>query len=113
MTGATTGPTELTLIRSNGTHIPVEVAAFPVAIDGERLVLAISRNMSERHELEELKKKALIQIEENIEQLAILNDSLRNLLTVIIALAGMEGTEIDQRIARAAWEINEIISPLD
>ena len=111
--GATAGPIEMTLIHSDGTRVPVEAAAFPVTIDGQRLVLAIGRDVSERHQLEELKKKALIQIEENIEQLAILNDSIRNPLTVIIALAEMGGTEFDQKIIKTAWEIDEIIRQLD
>ena len=76
-------------------------------------MLAIGRDVSERHQLEELKTKALIQIEENIEQLAILNDSIRNPLTVIIALAEMGGTEFDQKIIKTAWEIDEIIRQLD
>ncbi len=109
----TTTPTDLTLTRSDGTHIPVEVTAYSVTIDGRHLVLAISRDVSERRQLEDFKKKALIQIEENIEQLAILNDSIRNPLTVIIALAEIGGTEVNQKIIEAAWEIDDIIDQLD
>ena len=108
----TTTPTDLTLTRSDGTHIPVEVTAYSVTIDGRHLVLAISRDVSERRQLEDFKKKALIQIEENIEQLAILNDSIRNPLTVIIALAEIGGTEVNQKIIEAAWEIDDIIDQL-
>ena len=50
---------------------------------------------------------------ENIEQLAILNDSIRNPLTVIIALAEMDGAGINQKIVEAAWEIDKIIDQLD
>ncbi len=113
MAGAATGPTGLTLTRGDGTRVPVEAAAFPVTIDGQQMMLAIGRDISERHQLEELKKGALIQIEENIEQLAILNDSIRNPLTVIIALAEIGGTESNKKIIRTAWEIDEIISQLD
>lgn len=113
MAGDGATPTDLTLIRSDGTRISVEVTAFPVSIDGRHLVLAIGRDVSTRHQLEDLKKKAFIQIEENIEQLAILNDSIRNPLTVIIALAEMDGAGINQKIVEAAWEIDKIIDQLD
>ena len=111
--GNATGPTEFVLVGRGGTRIPIEATGFPVTIDGQQLVLAIGRDISERHQLENLKKKALLQIEENIEQLAILNDSIRNPLTVIIALAEIGDTEIDRKIIREAWEIDAIISRLD
>jgi hypothetical protein len=113
MAGGGATPTDLTLIRSDGTRISVEVTAFPVSIDDRHLVLAIGRDVSARRQLEDLKKKAFIQIEENIEQLAILNDSIRNPLTVIIALAEMDGAGINQKIVEAAWEIDKIIDQLD
>ena len=113
MAGGGATPTDLTLIRSDGTCISVEVTAFPVSIDDRHLVLAIGRDVSARRQLEDLKKKAFIQIEENIEQLAILNDSIRNPLTVIIALAEMDGAGINQKIVEAAWEIDKIIDQLD
>ena len=104
---------ELTLTRRDGARVPVEATAFPVMIGGQQMVLVIGRDISERQQLEELKKRALIQIDENIEQLAILNDSIRNPLTVIIALAEIGGAESDKKIIRTAWEIDEIISQLD
>ncbi len=111
--GAAAGPIGLILTRSDGTRTPIEAKAFQVTIDGRQLALAIGRDTSERHQLEDLKKKVLIQIEENIEQLSILNDSIRNPLTVIIALAEMGDTEIDRKIIRVAWEIDAIINRLD
>lgn len=111
--GNAAGPTELTLARRDGTRTPVEARAFPVTIDGRQMALATDRDISERYRMEDLKKKALIQIEENVEQLAILNDSIRNPLTVIIALAEMADTEIDRRIISVAWEIDAIIDQLD
>jgi PAS domain S-box-containing protein len=113
MAGKTAGPTEFTPIRKDGARISVEAMAFPVTIDGQRLVLISARDTSERHQLENLKKKAFLQIEENVEQLAILNDTIRNPLTVIIALAEIGDTEIDRKIIKVAWEIDAIISQLD
>ena len=111
--GTTAGPTEFFPVRGDGTRISIEAMAFPVTIDGQPLVLISARDTSERHQLENLKKKAFLQIEENVEQLAILNDTIRNPLTVIIALAEMGGTEIDRKIIKVAWEIDAIISRLD
>src|SRR5690606_2822621 len=101
--GKATSPTGFAPVRKDGTRIPLEATALPVTIDGRQLVLIIARDVSERHQLEILKKKAFLQIEENVEQLAILNDTIRNPLTVIIALAEMGDTEIDRKIIREAW----------
>lgn len=112
-TGTTAGPIEFNYLRKDGTRVAVEITAFRVTVDGRPLVLASARDTSERHQLEELKKKAFLQIEENIERLAILNDSIRNPLTVIIALAEMGDTETDRKVSREAWAINAIIDELD
>ncbi|MDD3857025.1 MAG: PAS domain S-box protein [Methanoculleus sp.] len=111
--GTAAGPTEFISVLKDGTRIFVEITAFPVTIDGQQLVFASARDTSERYLLESLKKSAFLQIEENIEQLAILNDSIRNPLTVIIALAEMGDTEIDRKIIEQAWAIDAIISRLD
>jgi PAS domain S-box-containing protein len=111
--GIAVGPTEFIPAREDGTRIPVEITAFSVTIDGQQLVLAIARDISERCQLENLKKRAFLQIEENIEQLAVLNDSIRNPLTVIIALAEIGDTEIDRKIIQQAWAIDAIIDELD
>lgn len=71
------GPIELVSVRSDGTRIPVEMTAFPVIIDDRQLVLAIGRDISEWQQPEDLKKRVFLQIGENIEQFAILNDSTR------------------------------------
>jgi|GEM_PF-755911 len=112
-TGSAAGPIGFTSACKDSTGIPVEITSFPVTIDGQQLVFTIARDVSERHQLENLKKGALLQIEENIEQLAVLNDSIRNPLTVIIGLAEMGDTEIDRKIIQQAWAINAIIDRLD
>jgi PAS domain S-box-containing protein len=111
--GSAAGPTAFTAVRKDGTRIPVEIATFPVTIDGQQLVLAVGRDVSERQQLENFKKRAFLQIEENIEQLAILNDSIRNPLTVIIGLAEIGDTDIDRKIMEQAWAIDAIIDRLD
>ncbi len=45
--GLATGPDEFTLRRKNGTEVVVEVKTYPVRISGQRLVLAIARDVTE------------------------------------------------------------------
>lgn len=111
--GTTAGPVEFAPLRDDGTRTAVEVTAFPVTIGDRQLVLASARDTSERHLLEDLKKRAFLQIEENIEQLAVLNDSIRNPLTVIIGLAEIGDTDLDRKIIEQAWAIDAIIDRLD
>jgi sensor domain CHASE-containing protein len=53
------------------------------------------------------------QLEKNIEQFAILGDHIRNPLTVIIGLAGLDETEISRKIIEQAKIIDNIINKLD
>lgn len=57
--------------------------------------------------------RALEKIEENLEQMAILNDHIRNPLTVIVGLADLQGGEIRDPILRQAEEIDRIVNRLD
>ncbi|MCC7565518.1 MAG: PAS domain S-box protein [Methanomicrobiaceae archaeon] len=104
---------EVAIIRKDGSRISVEIALSSTVIGGERITLCTARDITRKKEVEQVQMEALRQIEENIEHMAILNDQIRNPLTVIIALAEMGGTEIDERITEQAWEINEIITRLD
>lgn len=63
--------------------------------------------------LEELKRQAFSRIEQNFTELAILNDQIRNPLSVIVGLADMEPTEVNKKILEQALEIDKIISRLD
>lgn len=56
---------------------------------------------------------ALLQIEKNLEQMAILNDHIRNPLTVIVGLVDMQGGEIRDSVLKQAAEIDCIINKLD
>lgn len=70
-------------------------------------------DITERKMLEDLRLKALVQVEEQIRNLAILNDSIRNPLAVIVALCSMEEGENYNRIVKQAYEIDNIITQLD
>jgi diguanylate cyclase (GGDEF)-like protein/PAS domain S-box-containing protein/putative nucleotidyltransferase with HDIG domain len=50
--GLPTGPDELTLIRRDGSRVPVEIRTFPVRIREQTLVLGIARDITERKKAE-------------------------------------------------------------
>ena len=65
-------------------------------------------------EMEDLKKKAVTQIEKNIEQFAILGDNLRNPLTAIVGLCDLlEEREPAEKIRARAMEIDALITRID
>jgi len=63
--------------------------------------------------MEMAKRKALEQIEKNIEQFAILGDHIRNPLAVIVGLSSMAPGDITEKIILQAREIDRIITQLD
>jgi PAS domain S-box-containing protein len=52
--GKPTGPDELILNRKDGTQITVEIRTFPTDIRGQKLVLSIARDITERKKTEKL-----------------------------------------------------------
>ncbi|MBP1929016.1 PAS domain S-box-containing protein [Methanolinea mesophila] len=76
-------------------------------------VIGTSQDITEQKEAEERIASAIAQIARNLEQMAILNDSIRNPLSVIVGLADMGGGRTNEKIIRAAKEIDDIITELD
>jgi sigma-B regulation protein RsbU (phosphoserine phosphatase) len=74
---------------------------------------ALRRSEEEFRQLSLLQHEALEQIEENMEQMAILNDHIRNPLQAIVGLADLEGGAMAEKIFRQAGEIDAIINRLD
>ncbi len=76
--------------------------------------IAQGRDVTEERLLEKEKDIALVQIQKNLAQLAILNDEIRNPLTIIAAYVDMfdEPLMIEQIIAQV-HRIDEIINHLD
>ena len=62
---------------------------------------------------EEVKKQAFDQIEKNMTQFAILVDSIRNPLSIIIGLSDIQYNEISRKIIEQAKLIDDIIMQLD
>jgi PAS domain S-box-containing protein len=76
-------------------------------------VIGTSQDITEQKRAEEGIAAAVTQIARNLEQMAVLNDSIRNPLSVIVGLADMEGGKTNDKILRAAKEIDDIITELD
>jgi nitrogen-specific signal transduction histidine kinase len=97
----------------SGRTIPVEINARVFDYFGQKAVLAIARDITERHDIERLKMEAFQQIELNMQQFAILNDHIRNPLQGIIGTADLMQDENSGKIIQLAYAINAIIEKLD
>ncbi len=76
-------------------------------------IMASFIDITERKQMEMAQRRALEQIEKNIEQFAVLGDHIRNPLTVIVGLASIAAEEVAERIIFQAKEIDKIITRLD
>lgn len=91
--GKPTDPDEYTWIRTDGTRMQVEVRTFPVTINEEPMILAISRDITDRKKAE----KELKEHRENLEELvknrtAKLEESLKENLKLTTAIEQTHAT---------------------
>lgn len=75
--------------------------------------IGVNTDVTAWKELEKLKTEAFIQIDRLFEQLAILNDEIRNPLSVIVAVADSMEDEDGKKILSQCDVINDTISRLD
>ena len=100
--------------RKDRTYIPVEVNSDLFTLKGRNVVLSIARDITERRKIQEEVRKSLVQIESDLEQMALFNDQIRNPLSVIIALLDREQeSKVNTRIREQAYKINTLITTLD
>lgn len=71
------------------------------------------RDITERIETRESIDRAYHQIEENLEKFALLNDQIRNPLSVIVAIMDLDETDIIEKVMPYIQEIDAIITQLD
>ncbi|MDO8871220.1 MAG: PAS domain S-box protein [Methanoregula sp.] len=76
-------------------------------------IMASFIDITDRKQMEIVKREALEQIEQNIEQFAILGDHIRNPLAVIMGLSSLAPGDISDKIILQAREIDRIITQLD
>ena len=74
---------------------------------------SVGKDVTATKMMEEVEAKAFLQIEKNIEQLAILGDHIRNPLAVIVGIADLEGGPTSENIIQQARIIDQIITQLD
>ena len=99
--------------RADGSICPVEINAHGMMLGGRRVIVSISRDITERRRDFGIKQTAYRQIEENIEQFAVLGDHIRNPLTVILGYAGCGDEEIGEEIRMQVEIIRGYLDQLD
>jgi PAS domain S-box-containing protein len=94
--------------------IRAEITLVPVFRRGVVVqAVILLRDITAEYDLEILKKEAFEQIEKNMEQLAILNDHIRNPLQGILGICELEGMENLSLIRSQVEEIDRLIRRLD
>jgi len=82
--GQPTGPDEFTLIRKDGTQVPVETRTFPVKIEGKTSVLGIARDITERKQAEDTlrqsEEKYKTLFESKLEGVVVMDETMKLLL---------------------------------
>ena len=100
--------------RKDGTVVPVEINAHMITLTGKKAVLSVVRDITERKKTDQKIRTSLVQIESDLEQMALFNDQIRNPLAVIIALLDREPeSKTNTRIHEQALMINALITTLD
>jgi len=67
--GHATGPEEFVLTRKDGKKVPVEITGYPLEIRGQKLVLGMARDISERKKSEEKLKETIHELKRSNEEL--------------------------------------------
>ena len=104
---------ETEFICKDGTPVPVEVALLSYEYSDETRILISARDISEQKQMEELKKKAFTQIDKNIEHFAILNDQIRNPLTLLMIYAEEMSQPDAEKILFEIDRIDKLVDKLD
>lgn len=101
--------------KKDGTQIWVSVTSYiRYAPDGSVLWIdGILEDISEHYQIEELRWKAFSQIEKNIEQFAILNDQIRNPLSIILTIISSNNTQHKDIIEQQIMKIDSLVNQLD
>ncbi|MDN7023677.1 PAS domain S-box protein [Methanoculleus sp. FWC-SCC1] len=100
-------------VTKDGRRIPVEINSLHFPLQGRTTVLSISRDVSERRRVEEIRRMSFKQIERNIEQFASLGDLVRQPLQVIVGLTALDDSPVSEEILRQAAVIDGLVDRLD
>jgi PAS domain S-box-containing protein len=101
---------EFYILKSDGALLPVSVSAQRLP---DQSVIAFIIDICELKHSQEMQAKATRQIEDNIHQMAALNDQIRNPLTIIFSLCDMDQMPHFSEIETQIQIINDIIKKID
>lgn len=104
---------EWDLERKDGTIIETEAQCSAVLSGDDIMVMALFRDVTELKEMRKREIKAIIQIEDNLVNLAAINDQIRNPLTAISILNEMQDGEFKIKIQEQVKAIDELINEVD
>ncbi|QSZ66306.1 PAS domain S-box protein [Methanofollis aquaemaris] len=99
--------------RKDGSSVDTEVTLTRFDLQSGPYLLAIARDITEKKQTEQLKAEAFAQIEENLEQFAILNDEIRNPLQVILAVVELNACDDAEIVMQQVRCINRLVDDLD
>ncbi len=109
-----TGLVEGRIHQKDGDKRDIEVSLSRISLkENPDAASAVIRDITDKKEAERTQIQALIQIDRNIEQFAILADNIRNPLQVIVGYSALSTDEHTTEIVEQVDRINEIIKQLD
>jgi PAS domain S-box-containing protein len=102
------------LVRRDGSRVNVEISASPIIDAGTVIgIQGVVRDITDRLQAEEVRKRAVDQINHNIEQFAVLGDHIRQPLQVILGMTDLIEDERTDVIVQQVRRINNVIQQLD
>ncbi|PWR75924.1 PAS domain S-box protein [Methanospirillum stamsii] len=101
------------IIRNDNDILPVQVTLDIFRLEKTVVGLAILEDITIKNQYEEERIGLIKQIEKNLAELSILNDGVRNPLTVIMLLVDELEKEISDPVLAQIKNIDELISQLD
>jgi len=104
---------EMELISADKMFMPVFVTCVLFNIGLQRVGLAILEDISQKQKYEDERSRMIQQIEKNLAELAVLNDGIRNPLTVIMLVVDELEESISGPVLTQVRAIDQLIDQLD
>lgn len=104
---------EWEFFRSDGALIETEVHLNTIQLDDTEIIQVMVRDVTELHEMYRRELQAIEQMEENLGQLAAVNDQIRNPLAIISSLTELSENEYHAEIEEQVDRINRMVDEID
>lgn len=102
------------LVTRSGLKIPVEISARTYMDDGVRMCLSIFRDISERKKNEAELTRLVVRINENLHQMAVMSDKIRNPLAIILsACEQCQVSTSNPHVINAVNDVDQLIKEID